>query len=106
MTTFDDRERGFETKYARDQELEFKVMARRNRLLGRWAGELLGKSGDALEDYSKAVIRSDFAEAGDDDVMRKVAGDLQGKATETEVRAKMEALTPIAREQVQSGSSA
>ena len=104
MTTFDDRERGFESKYVRDQETEFKVVARRNRLLGVWAGEKLGKSGEELDAYGKSVIRSDFAEAGDDDVMRKVAADLAGKASEAEVRAKMEDLLPVARAQVQAGT--
>jgi len=104
VTTFDDRERGFESKYVRDQETEFKVVARRNRLLGVWAGEKLGKSGEELDAYGKSVIRSDFAEAGDDDVMRKVAADLAGKASEAEVRAKMEDLLPVARAQVQAGT--
>lgn len=101
MTTFDDRERAFESKFARDEELEFKAMARRNRLLGRWAGEQLGKSGEELEEYAKTVVHADFAEAGDDDVLRKVAADLDGKASREEIRAKMDALLIEAREQLQ-----
>jgi hypothetical protein len=103
MTTFDDRERGFESKYAHDQETEFKVMGRRNRLLGEWAGALLGHSGEALTEYTRSVVRSDFAEAGDDDVLRKVAADLSGKADEAQVRAKMQSLLEEARQQVQTG---
>ena len=103
MTTFNDRERGFESKFAHDQETEFKVMGRRNRLLGEWAGGLLGHSGQALDDYARTVVRADFQEAGDDDVLRKVAADLQGKASEAEVRAKMQALLDEARTQVQAG---
>jgi hypothetical protein len=74
MTTFDDRERAFETKFAHDEELRFRVIARRNRLLGQWAARLMGLS-DA-DAYAKDVIRSDFEEAGDEDVIRKVIGDL------------------------------
>ena len=101
MTTFDDRERGFETKFAHDQETEFKIMGRRNRLLGEWAGAQLGHSGEALEAYARSVVRSDFEAPGDEDVLRKVAGDLGGKASEAEVRAKMTALLDEARRQVQ-----
>lgn len=103
MTTFDDRERAFESQFARDQELQFKVGARRNRLLGEWAAGLLGKSGDEIDTYCKEVVRSDFAEAGDDDVLRKVAGDLQGKVEESEVRKKMDELMITARQQLQTG---
>lgn len=76
MTTFDDRERAFESLYARDQELQFKVTSRRNRLLGQWAAEKMGLSGEAADAYAKAVIRVDFEEAGDDDVVRKLLADL------------------------------
>ena len=103
MTTFDDRERGFESKFARDRETEFKVAGRRNRLLGQWAGEKLGKSGEELDAYCKSVVRSDFEEAGDEDVLRKVAVDLAGKAGEAEIRAKMQALMIDAHAQVQAG---
>ena len=76
MTTFDDRERAFETKYAHDQDLRFRVTARRNRLLGAWAARLMGLSEAEADAYAKDVIRADFEEAGDEDVIRKVLGDL------------------------------
>jgi hypothetical protein len=76
MTTFDDRERAFETMYARDQEMQFKVIARRNRLLGSWAAELMGLTAVEAESYAKDVVRADFEEAGDEDVIRKLLGDL------------------------------
>jgi hypothetical protein len=76
MTTFDDRERAFESMYARDQEMQFKVTARRNRLLGMWAAELMGLTDVEAEAYAKDVVRADFEEAGDEDVIRKVLGDL------------------------------
>jgi hypothetical protein len=76
MTTFDDRERAFETMYARDQEMQFKVVARRNRLLGTWAAELMGLTAVEAESYAKDVVRADFEEAGDEDVIRKLLGDL------------------------------
>ncbi len=104
MTTFDDRERGYEGKFVLDADTEFRVQARRNRALGRWAGERLGKSGDELDAYVAAVVRSDFQEAGDADVLRKVVGDLTGHADEAEVRAKMDALLTEARDQVQAGT--
>lgn len=89
MNTFDDRERAFETKFAHDQEMQFKAVARRNRLAGLWAAGLLGKTGQAAEDYALEVIRSDFEEAGDEDVIRKLAADLAGKADEAAIRAKL-----------------
>ena len=76
MTTFDDRERAFETKYAHDEELRFRVTARRNRLLGHWAARLMGLSEAEADAYAKDVIRADFEEAGDEDVVRKLLGDL------------------------------
>lgn len=76
MTTFDDRERAFESMYARDQEMQFKVVARRNRLLGTWAAELMGLTAVEAESYAKDVVRADFEEAGDEDVIRKLLGDL------------------------------
>ncbi len=90
---FEERENAFEAKYAHDQELRFKLIARRNKQLALWAGEILGKEGDAVDDYVLAVIKSDFEESGDDDVMRKVAGDLAGtEISEHDVRVKMDAL--------------
>ena len=76
MTTFDDRERAFEAKYARDEDMAFRIMARRNRLLGEWAARLMGLSEAETDAYAKEVIRVDFEEAGDDDVVRKLLGDL------------------------------
>ena len=76
MTTFDDRERAFETKYARDEEMQFRIIARRNRLLGQWAARQMGLSDAESESYAKDVVRADFEEAGDQDVIRKVLGDL------------------------------
>ena len=78
MTTFDDRERAFEAKYARDEDMAFRIIARRNRLLGEWAARLMGLSEAETDAYAKEVIRSDFEEAGDEDVIRKVLGDLTG----------------------------
>ena len=90
---FEDRKDTFEAKYAHDQELRFKMIARRNKQLGHWAAELLGKKGEEVDEYALEVIKSDFEETGDDDVMRKVAGDLSGTdVTEADVRKKMDAL--------------
>jgi hypothetical protein len=76
MTTFDDRERAFENMYARDQEMQFRITARRNRLLGEWAARLMGLTEVEAESYAKDVVRADFEEAGDEDVIRKLLGDL------------------------------
>lgn len=76
MTQFDDRERAFEAKFARDEEMQFRILARRNRLLGEWAARLMGLSEVETESYAKDVVRADFEEAGDEDVIRKVLGDL------------------------------
>jgi hypothetical protein len=78
MTTFDDRERAFEAKHARDEDMAFRIVARRNRLLGEWAARLMGLSEAETDAYAKEVIRVDFEEAGDDDVVRKLLGDLTG----------------------------
>lgn len=75
MATFEDRQRGFESKFARDDELRFKATSRRNRLLGLWAAEKLGKQGDEADLYAREVIRADMQEAGDEDVFRKLRGD-------------------------------
>lgn len=100
MSTMKDRENAFENKFAHDAEMQFKAEARRNKLLGLWAAELMGKSGDAAADYAKEVVKADFEEAGDEDVYRKVAGDLGDKADETTIRAKMAALMTEAKAQV------
>jgi hypothetical protein len=76
MSTFDDRQRAFETKFARDEEMQFRIIARRNRLLGEWAARLMGLDQAEAESYAKDVIRADFEEAGDEDVVRKLLGDL------------------------------
>ena len=78
MTTFDDRERAFEAKFARDEEMAFRVTARRNRLVGTWAAGLMGLTPEETGAYAKAVVQTDFEEAGDEDVVRKLLGDLVG----------------------------
>ena len=100
MASMKERKDAFENKYAHDAEMQFKAEARRNKLLGLWAAELLGKSGDDATAYAREVIKSDFEEAGDDDVHRKVTGDLDGKATADEVRAKMDELMVEAKAQL------
>lgn len=100
MTTFDDRENAFEAKFAHDGEMQFKAEARRNKLLGLWAAELMGKSGEAAAEYALEVVQADFEEAGNEDVVRKVAGDLNGKASNDEIRAKMAELLPVAKAQL------
>jgi hypothetical protein len=100
-TTFDKREEGFEKKFAHDEELRFKAMARRNKLLGLWAAGILGKSGADAEAYAKEVVLADFEEAGDNDVVRKVLKDLEPKGiSEQQVRAQMTELLAAAIEQI------
>ena len=92
MTTFDDREKSFEKKFAMDQDLKFKAESRRNKALAEWAGEKMGLKDKALEDYIKAVRKADLAEKGDDDVFRKVQGDLAAKGVkvaDADIRKKM-----------------
>jgi len=84
MTSFDDRGKAFETKYARDQEMVFRIAARRNRLLGEWAASLMGLTSEETDAYAKAVVQADFEEAGDEDVIRKVLGDLVSAGVETD----------------------
>lgn len=100
MTSFDDREQSFEKKFAHDAELQFKVEARRNKLLGMWAAGLLGKTGEEAELYATEVVRSDFEEAGDEDVFRKVSGDLGAAANEATIRAQMSTLMAQAKQQI------
>mgnify|MGYP002737991804 CR=1 FL=1 len=100
MTTFEDRKRSAEAKFARDADLRFKAVARRNRLLGEWAAGLLGKTGDEARDYALAVVSADFDQPGDEDVYRKLAEDLGSRADEAVIRAKMAELTEVARQQV------
>jgi hypothetical protein len=106
MTTFDKREEGFEKKFALDEEQKFKAEARRNRLLGLWAAEKLGITGDAATAYAKEVVAADFEEAGDGDVLRKVMADFAAKSvavTEQAIRAKMSELAAIAAAEVKAG---
>lgn len=107
MTTFNDRERGFENKFALDQDQEFKAGARRNRLLGEWAAGLMGLEGDRVAEYAKAVVKSDFELPGDDDVLRKVFEDLKGSGvnvSEGDVRMRMDELLAQAREAIKAGT--
>jgi len=92
VTQFDDRERAFEAKYARDEEMQFRITARRNRLLGEWAARQMGLSETEAETYSKDVIRSDFEEAGEHDVIRKVLGDLTAAGVDCDEEKIREAL--------------
>jgi hypothetical protein len=106
MTTFDDREQGFEKKFALDQEQEFKATVRRNRALGRWASSLMGLEGRHVDEYAQAVVKSDFELPGDEDVLRKVFEDLKGSGvnvSEGDVRMKMAELLAQAREEVKAG---
>ena len=100
MTTFDDRENAFENKFAHDEEMKFKAEMRRNKLLGLWAAELLGKTGDDANAYAVEVVKSDFEEAGHEHVVRKVAGDLGDLADADTIRGKMDELLKIAKDQV------
>lgn len=103
MSTFDDREKGFEKKFALDAEQEFKAAARRNRMLGEWAAGLMGL--ESTEEYVRAVVKSDFEQPGDDDVLRKVFEDLKGSGVEireSDVRMKMDELLAQAREAIKS----
>ena len=100
MTSFDDREAAFEAKFALDAATQFRAEARRNKLLGLWAAELMGKTGDAAAAYAIEVISSDFEEAGVEDVVRKVAADLAGKSSADAIRAKLAALMPVAKAQL------
>lgn len=107
MTTFDQRQDAFEKKFALDEEQKFKATARRNRKLGNWAAGKLGLSGAEAEAYAKAVVAADFEEAGDEDVFRKVRGDLDAKGlqniADAEIRAKMEQLLVEAAAEVKAG---
>lgn len=101
MNTFDDRKNAQEAKFTHDATLRFKAEARRNKLLGLWVAELIGHADPAA--YAAEVVASDFEEAGDEDVYRKVAGDIKAhgsKATEQEIRSKMAELQAVARQQV------
>ena len=104
MTTFDKREAGFENKFAHDEEMRFKATVRRNKLLGAWAAEKLGISGAAAESYAKEVVASDFEDAGDDDVVRKLVADFKAKEvqqSEQQIRAAMSELMVTAIAQIE-----
>lgn len=100
MASMKDRENAFENKFAHDADMQFKAEARRNKLVGLWAADLMGKSGDDAAAYAKEVIKADFEEAGDEDVYRKLAGDLGSKADETTIRAQMSAMMIEAKAQL------
>ena len=103
MTTFDDRENAFESKYAHDAEMQFRADARRNKLLGLWAAELMGKSDEDAAAYAKEVVSSDFEEPGDADVVRKVLADITAAGadlSEHRLRKKMDELLTVAKDQI------
>ncbi|HEY0115626.1 MAG TPA: DUF1476 domain-containing protein [Allosphingosinicella sp.] len=103
MTTFDERERAFETMFARDQEMQFRVHARRDRLLGLWAAELMGLTAVEADTYARDLIRSDFETISDDDIVRKLMGDLTSAGVEVEedaIRGAIEQKTIEARRQL------
>jgi hypothetical protein len=103
MSGINDREKAEEARFAHNEELEFKANARRNKLLGLWAADLMGLSGQAADDYARSVIVADFEEAGDDDVFRKIRADLDAKSinqSDHQIRRQMDDLLGVAREQV------
>ena len=98
MSTFDEREKSFEKKFAHDEELQFKVSARRNKYIGQWASQILGYNVDQEKEYIQSVIKADFAEAGDEDVFRKIKQDLKNyNINEEEIRKKMDELNEKAK---------
>lgn len=102
MTGFDDRERAFENQFARDADMQFRIVARRNRLVGEWAAEKMGLTAEESDSYAKSVVQADFEEAGDEDVVRKVLGDLLSAGVEIDdvaVRAALDAKSVEARRQ-------
>lgn len=102
MTTYDDRERAFEAKFAHDAEMQFRAEARRNKLVGLWAAELLGKSGDEALDYARTVIEHDLHEPGIEDVVAKLAADLGPRSSAEAIRTKLHELLPVAKAQLMS----
>ena len=103
MTTFEDRENAFENKFAHDQEMQFRAEARRNKLMGLWVADILGKSGEDDEAYAKDVVKADFEEAGHEDVMRKLIADLGGRVPEADLRRKYDAFLAEAKAQLMDG---
>lgn len=103
MSSFDDREKGFEAKYKVDQETQFKITVRRNKLLGEWAAGQMGLAGDALAAYAKDVVTADFDRPGDGDVIEKVLADLSAKGvklSESDIKKKIEELQSVARNEI------
>ena len=103
MKSFEERKTGFESKFAHDAETRFKIEARANRLIGLWAAGLLGRTGDAADAYAREVMNSDFEEAGREDVFRKLAADLGGKADEAQIRQQMDECIARAEQDVVNG---
>ena len=98
MSSFDEREKSFEKKFAHDEELQFKISARRNKYLGQWASKILGYDKQNEKEYIESVIKSDFAEVGDDDVFRKIKEDLKNhNITDEKIRKKMDELNEKAK---------
>ena len=109
MTTFDERQKGFERKFAHDEELKFKATARRNKLLGLWAAEKLGLTGDEAQAYAREVVKADLAEPGEEDVFRKVRGDFDAKGVQQsdhQIRRMMGDLMAQAIQQIESEAKA
>ncbi|MER8484783.1 DUF1476 domain-containing protein [Mesorhizobium sp. M1322] len=103
MSSMRDRQEGFEKKFAMDEDTKFRAMARRNKLLGLWAAEKLGKSGEDADAYAKEVVRADFEEAGDDDVLRKIRADFDAAGvaqSDAQIRGVMDELLVTAVEQI------
>lgn len=103
MSSFDDREKGFEAKYKVDQETQFRITVRRNKLLGEWAAGQMGLAGDAVAAYAKDVVSADFDRPGDDDVIEKVLADLSAKGVklgEADIKKKLEELQSVARTEI------
>jgi len=103
MSTFDERQKGFEKKFEKDQELQFKAQARRNRLLGLWAAEMMGMTGESADAYAKEVVKADFEKPGEEDVFDKIMADLKAKGvaqSDHQVRRKMDELLGVARQQL------
>ena len=102
MSSFDERQKGFEKKFAHDQELQFKVSARRNKYIGEWVSKILGYNDEKIKEYIQSVIKADFAEAGDEDVFRKLKEDLKDhNISEDDIRKKMDELNEKAKSDFQ-----
>ncbi|MDN5788334.1 DUF1476 domain-containing protein [Pseudorhodobacter sp.] len=102
MSTFDERATAFEAKFAHDAEMQFRAEARCNKLVGLWAAEILGKTGDDATEYAMTVVAADFEEAGNEDVVRKLAADLTGRVSADEIRTKLATTLAVAKAQLMS----